>query len=278
MEEIFQNSVKSKRETELRRSGVLSAKTFDDFSQLRAFLPSQQLRPFVSHYWIVRWNIPEGITYKPTEVLSRPVVNIFFMPDEAFVYGLTTEAFEYEAKARGVMAGATFTYGGFYPFWGKSMSELPTGKTPLKAIFPECTPAFSRELTAIEDDEEIAQRIEAVLERTPVQQSPHLQTLHSIIDTISSDSSLRSSKEVSKHFRIPERTLQLLFQREVGVSLKWVTMRARLLEVAARASAEAKPDWAATAADLGYSSQGHFIADFKRATGQTPASFHKTVA
>lgn len=54
-------------------------------------------------------------------------------------------------------------------------------------------------------------------------------------------------------------------------------VQARLLEAATTAANETKPDWAAIAADLGYSSQGHFIADFKRATGQTPASFHKSL-
>lgn len=277
MEEIFQKNAKAEREAELTRNGVLSAKTFDDYSQIRAFLPTPALRPFVSHYWIVRWNIPEGTVYRPTEVLAGPVVNIFFMQDEAFVYGLTTETFDYEAKAQGVMAGVTFTYGGFYPFWGKSMAELPTGKMPLNSIFPDFTTQFSNELMAMGDDEEIAQRIETVLVRTATKQSPYLKTLHSIIEAINSNSTLRSPKEVSKHFRIPERTLQLMFQREVGVSLKWVTMRARLLEAATTAANETKPDWAAIAADLGYSSQGHFIADFKRATGQTPTSFHKSL-
>ena len=275
MEEIFQKNAKSEREAELRRGGVLSAKTFDDFSQLRAFLPSKKLRPFVSHYWIVHWDIPDGVTYRPTEVLSGPVINIFFLPNEAFLHGITTETLDYEAKARGVMAGVTFTCGGFYPFWGKSMSKFPTGKTPLAAVFPDYTAEFCNDLLSLEEDAVIADRIDAVLRQIAVKESPYLQTLHSIINTINSDSSLSNSKEVARHFRIPERTLQLLFQREVGVSLKWVTMRARLLEVAATASAMRKPDWAAIAADLGDSSQGHFITDFKRATGETPASFHK---
>src|SRR5690606_18496427 len=132
------------------------------------------------------------------DVLSGPVVNIFFMQDEAFLYGLTTETFDYEAKARGVMAGVTFTYGGFYPFWGKSMAELPAGKMSLDTIFPEFTYEFSNELLGMDDDEEIARRIETVLARRTIAQSPYLKTLHSIIEAINSNSALRSSKEVSK--------------------------------------------------------------------------------
>ena len=50
-------------------------------------------------------------------------------------------------------------------------------------------------------------------------------------------------------------------------------MRARMLDALEAAYKQDKTDWAAIAADLGYSSQAHFITDFKRATGQTPATF-----
>lgn len=86
---------------------------------------------------------------------------------------------------------------------------------------------------------------------------------------------LRSIQEVSSYFKIPERTLQHLFQREVGVSLKWVIMRARMIEALQEAYEQPAVDWVRIANDLGYSSQAHFITDFKRATGQTPATFKK---
>lgn len=278
LEEIFQKTAKLEREDELRRGGVLSARTFDDYSSLRAFLPSESLRQLVSHYWVVRWDIPKGITYKPTEVLSGPAVNIFFTPDEAFIYGLSTSAFDYIAESQGIMAGATFTYGGFYPFLGKSMAKLPKGKQELTTIIPKATAEFARKITNSKDDQVIASHIESLLLGSGAKPNRHLATLHNIVEAIHANPELRSPKAVSKHFRIPERTLQLLFEREVGISLKWTVMRARLLEAAVLAAETTKPNWAVIATDLGYSSQAHFISDFKRATGTTPASFYKTVA
>lgn len=274
MEEIFQKTAKSEREAELRRTGVLSAATFDDYSSLRAFLPSEELRSLISHYWIVRWNIPEGTTYRPTEVLAEPAVNIFFMPDEAFLYGLTTQTFDYEAKARGVMAGATFQPGGFYPFYGKSMDELPPHKSDLQTIFSGATATFSRQLLQ-KDDEAIAKEIETLIQQKDVKISPHIGTITAVINAVNFGQKLRGIQDVSSHFKIPERTLQYLFQREVGVSLKWVIMRARMIEALQEAYEQPVIDWARIASDLGYSSQAHFITDFKRATGQTPATFRK---
>lgn len=275
MQEIFQKAAKLDREADLRRSGVLSAASFDDYSSLRAFLPAKDLRPFISHYWIVRWDIPSGIVYQPTEVLCEPAVNIFFLDDEAFLYGLTTQTFDYEAKGHGVMAGVTFKPGGFYPFWGKDMTLLPASKSPLGLIFPEATNEFSNQLCALDDAKAIATKIEDVIKQKQVYESPHLKTIGGILQAVNFDQRLRSVQEVSRYFRIPERTLQLLFQREVGISLMWVIMRARMLEAITEAYKQPKPDWVRIAVDLGYSSQGHFISDFKRASGQTPATFRK---
>ena len=274
MQEIFQKSAKPERVAELRRAGVLSAASFDDYSSLRAFLPAESLQPLISHYWVVRWAIPEGVTYRPTEVLASPMVNIFFMPDEAFLYGLTTQTFEYEARGDGVMAGVTFQPGGFFPYWRKPMIGLPRHKTALELVFPDATRAFSQALLK-QSDEAIAAGIEALITKHRITVGPNLGTIAAIIRAVSLETRLRSARAVSKHFGIATRTLQHLFQREVGVSLKWVIMRARLLEAIDEAYRHPKPDWVRIAVDLGYSSQAHFIADFRRATGRSPAAFHK---
>lgn len=275
MEEIFQKSAKAEREAQLRRMGVLSAASFDDYSRLRGFLPCEELRPLVSHYWIVRWNIPDVITYRPTEVLAAPMVNIFFMPDEAFLYGLTTQTFDYEARGNGVMAGATFQPGGFYPFWGKPMTSVPPHRSDLRNVFPEATASFSKRLLSMKDDEAIATRIESLILHKKVVKSPHILTIAAITNAVNFEPRLRCVQEVSQYFQIPARTLQHLFQCEVGVSIKWVIMRARMLEAIEEAYRHPKPDWVRIAIELGYSSQAHFLADFKRATGQSPARFKK---
>ena len=274
MQEIFQKSAKLDRVEALRRAGVLSAATFDDYSSLRAFLPEERLRPLISHYWIVRWNVPPGLTYRPTEVLAAPVVNLFFILGRAFVYGLTTQTLEYEARGRGVMAGATFQPGGFFPYWGKSMAELPAHQTDLTTVFPDATAGFSTRLLA-RDDEAIARGIEDLVKRRSVKVSPHLATITAIVKTAGLERGVQNVREASARFGIPARTLQHVFRREVGVSLKWVIMRARLLEAVQVAYRQRKPDWVGVALELGYSSQAHFIADFRRATGRSPGAFHR---
>jgi len=69
------------------------------------------------------------------------------------------------------------------------------------------------------------------------------------------------------------RALQRLFSDYVGASPKWVINRYRLHEAIARVQAGHPVAWAALAQDLGYFDQAHFIADFRRLVGVTPAEY-----
>ncbi|MBI5032404.1 MAG: helix-turn-helix transcriptional regulator [Chloroflexi bacterium] len=275
MEELFHKPAKKEWQSQLRRSGVLSARSFSECSDIRAFSPSKELASRISHYWILRWNIPEGMTYKPTEVLGAPVVNIFFTRSGGFLYGLSPKTIEYDARHNEVIAGITFLPGGFHPYWKKPMHTLPKGKIQLRDIIPDATPEFCQHLLAIPEDSLLASELDKFFLGIQAQDSLHGQTIQSIFEKINSDPNLRSVASVSDAFRIPERTLQHIFREEVGTSVKWVILRARLLEAVMESFGEDEPDWARIAYQYDYSSQAHFITDFKRVFGVSPQRYRK---
>jgi AraC-like DNA-binding protein len=98
-----------------------------------------------------------------------------------------------------------------------------------------------------------------------------------IVDTIAGDLDLRSANEVAARFGLTLRSLQRLFQDCVGVGPKWVINRYRMHEAIARVQAGQPVSWAALAQDLGYFDQAHFIADFRKLVGKTPADYAKGV-
>ena len=83
---------------------------------------------------------------------------------------------------------------------------------------------------------------------------------------------VRVDELAARHAMSP-RTLQRLFRRYVGVSPKWVLQRYRLHEAAERIAEGRDGDWAATALELGYFDQAHFIRDFKALVGASPAQY-----
>ena len=94
-----------------------------------------------------------------------------------------------------------------------------------------------------------------------------------IVHALLHDRTITRVEEVVERFGIAPRTLQRVFQRYVGVSPKWVLRRYRLHEAAARLAEGTDRGWADIAADLGYFDQPHFIRDFTRAIGTTPAAY-----
>ncbi len=67
--------------------------------------------------------------------------------------------------------------------------------------------------------------------------------------------------------------MQALFRSYVGVGLKWIIMRARLIKILRSVDSEEEIPWAHLAADLGYSTQSHLINDFKNIIGRSPTDF-----
>jgi AraC-like DNA-binding protein len=73
------------------------------------------------------------------------------------------------------------------------------------------------------------------------------------------------------------RQLQRLFSEYVGVTPKWVIHRYRLLEAAERIATGTVIHWADLAFELGYADQAHFIRDFKRLVGRSPAHYAESI-
>jgi len=72
---------------------------------------------------------------------------------------------------------------------------------------------------------------------------------------------------------VGKRTLQRLFAEYAGVSPKWVINRYRLHAAIERAASGEVVDWTSVALDLGYFDQAHFIRDFEKLVGKTPAQY-----
>ncbi|HEU5107838.1 MAG TPA: helix-turn-helix domain-containing protein, partial [Micromonosporaceae bacterium] len=102
---------------------------------------------------------------------------------------------------------------------------------------------------------------------------PEVATVGRIVNALLHDRTVTRVSDVSNRFDIAPRTLQRLFERYVGVSPKWVLRRYRVHEAAARLAEGSSEGWAEVAVQLGYFDQSHFIRDFTRAVGMTPAAY-----
>ncbi len=234
--------------------------------------PSPDLAPFVENYWIVRWDIADGQAFT-TEILPVPNVNIAVTSEGAEITGVVTGKFSYTLKSQGVVLGVKFLPGGFYPFYKKPMDRLTNQTIPLSDLFT--TTRVKKVIAELPGtDQQLINAIEKLLRVKKAEPDETVQSIDHIITDIKTNKKLNTVQAVSEKYQASERTLQHVFQRYVGVGLKWIINRYRLQDVA-EAIDNGATNWAALAQEHGFADQAHFIRDFKKIVGETPAQYAK---
>jgi AraC-like DNA-binding protein len=98
-----------------------------------------------------------------------------------------------------------------------------------------------------------------------------------LVAKVATDRSLVSVEALVTLSGLGKRQLQRLFNEYVGVSPKWVINRYRLHEAMAQLQSGQPVIWTELALALGYFDQSHFIRDFRRLLGRTPAEYASAI-
>ena len=251
--------------------GHLDPQGFRDNITFTTFPAPADLVPFVNHFWTISWERTGKQPYISEQLLHQPFVDVFISNDEAGVQCTFRNKKEYRAEGRGRIIGARLHPGAFHAFWHWSMSNLHDQNIALERVFPEVTQMFQDTILSQPDDEALASLAELLRSKNP-QPDSNIELVSSILAIIEEEH-LQTVSSVAKRIAKSERWLQQLFQEYVGVGIKWVLQRNKLIEAASVIREKGSPNWAALAYDLGYSSQQHFISDFKKVTGWTPRQY-----
>ncbi len=244
---------------------------FKNFS-LHCYSPSPQLAPFVEHFFIIRWDSKLQPRPSFNYLLTEPAITMFFGRQQPHMWGIVAEKVVFTLEGDGVEIGIKFAPGGLYSFWEHDVSDLTQRVAPVSTVFPEVTSSFLEKLYAQDSDTSLVETLEKLLTDRQVEPDESLLLIQRIAQSIR-DNGYTTVAEVAERFKISERTLHHLFKRRVGVGVKWLLMRPRLLQAVRQANSLPKPDWARIAADLGYNTQSHFVNDFKKYVGLSPSRY-----
>lgn len=272
MDAVLQSSIDSFRQKRRRHKGILDPFQAARCFQLKRYLPSPELAPFIEHHWTIRWDLRGQYPYV-FEFMPHSSINFSITLKRAWIIGVTAGVYAYEMRETGSSVGVIFKPGGFYPFWKKNISSITGKEIEADEVFPEADTAFRHSLLGLESDEAMVAGVEKLLlSRNPYVDSS-LELITSIFKTIKADKYLRTVEEIAERFAVSERTLQYIFKKYVGIGPKSMLTRNRLMDAAELAAQIEEPDWASVAADLGYSHQSHFVRDFKKTVGRTPEQY-----
>ena len=249
--------------------GVLHPAVSKRHYSLARFPPGASFGHLVQHLWVVEWDLPEPFT---AHVLPHPNVNLCVMAGRSRISGVGRTVFVQPLEGAGRVVGVTFRPGAFRLLHDAPARSLTDRELPIAAVYDVEVPALEQALLSV-DVPTALRRVEEVLRTRVPPPHPQAELAGEVVDAVLADRSLGRVEEVANRFGLPVWRLQRLFAEYVGVTPKWVLMRARLHDATDAVADGVQPDWARLAAELGYCDQAHLIRAFKAAIGVTPAEY-----
>jgi AraC-like DNA-binding protein len=234
--------------------------------------PSEPLHKVVQHFWSVRWDLRGAKPFVP-ETLPHPNVHMVFESDGASIAGVHTGRFTTRLEDTGWVFGVKFRPGAFRPYLERSVASLRDRTVPIDEVFGTRGAALARQVLDLGSDAEKAAAVERFLHERMTPTDPNVERAGRIVDEIAENREIVSVEQVVERARLGKRTLQQLFNSYVGVGPKWVINRYRLHEAVERLQAGAHINFPDLAMELGYFDQAHFIRDFRKLVGCTPAAY-----
>ncbi|MFI6286716.1 DUF6597 domain-containing transcriptional factor [Streptomyces sp. NPDC051018] len=289
--------------------GIVAAGELMSRVRFRRREPAPELRPCLEHYWLIDWDLPEPYT---SHVVPHPSVHIVFQQHRGErpwgeIAGIQPGLFAQRLEGRGRVCGVKFRPGGFAPFapgtpvsdWTGHRVRLPDARLGpggegggedsggggrdegARAAAAAAAAAADADTIVTPDSEDTrVAALDAFLLRLAPRPDPRALRAMELVDRVHADPSIRRVGELADAEGMSVRSLQRLFAAFVGVGPKWVILRHRIHDTLERAepgagekSGGGAPDWAALAAELGYSDQAHLVRDFTATVGVPPAAY-----
>jgi len=249
--------------------GVLHPRVSQRHYSLTRFPPGDGLAHLVAHLWLVEWDLAEPFT---ANVLPHPNVNLCVMAGQSRISGTGRHVFVQRLEGAGRVVGVTYRPGAFRLLHDAPVRSLTDRTLPITAVYETDVAALERDVLPV-DVPTALRRVERLLATRVPPADAHASLAGEIVDTVVADRSLGRVEHVAARFGLPVWRLQRLFAEYVGVTPKWVLMRARLHDATDAVADGTQPDWARLAAELGYYDQAHLIRAFKAAIGTTPTEY-----
>ncbi|MGA4840332.1 DUF6597 domain-containing transcriptional factor [Streptomyces sp. G45] len=256
--------------------GIVDASGLMRHVRFRRHAPAGPLRPYLEHYWLIDWDLPEPYV---SHVVPHPSVNVVFQllgDAEPFaeVAGVGLGLFRKELAGRGRVCGVQFRPGGFRPFApGLVVAELTGRQVPPGDVFADVPPTAARDVTGPDDEHARVAALDRFLLALGPEPDPAADLAMRLVDRVRTDRSVRRVSDFARSEGLSVRALQRLFSTYVGVGPKFVILRYRIHEALERAETRAAIDWAGLAADLGYADQAHLVRDFTATVGVPPTAY-----
>ena len=240
------------------------------------YAPDEALRPLVQRYWIPVWSLAEPSVQT---TLQHPACLIVVSNTYARFYGVVRGLSQVTLDGTGWAVGTMLS-----PAAGSLLLEGPVDSMTDRFVDVDDVPGLDaprlvgRIREAMSDDPTAAPAHAAAMAELERQLGSLLPVdaeglaVNDMVAWLGEHPEVDRVADLADAFGMGERTLQRLVLHRVGMTPKWLIQRRRLHDAVERLKA-GTTSLAQIAADLGYTDQAHFTADFRRVTGLTPGRY-----
>jgi AraC-like DNA-binding protein len=236
---------------------------------VREFPPPAALAPYVECFWSRSPSEPDG-THR---VLPDGCLDIIFSERGAVVVGAMTRPLLIPSRAAVSLLGVRFLPGMATAFLHVPAAEVTDGNVPLDAVWRDGEQVSDQVGSALDSPLGVTRLSEVLLARLAATR-PIPADVRTAVSRIVSRGGRSGVSDVASSIGVSRQHLARRFADYVGVSPKMLSRVMRLrdaLRVARAVRGPGRINWAALAADHGYSDQSHLVAEFRSLTGLTPS-------
>jgi AraC-like DNA-binding protein len=232
------------------------------------FAPPLRLDDSVECFWVMRRSEDSAFAHR---VLPDGCADIIFSRDSGksslIVVGTMTRFADFQMPRGQLSVGMRFRPGMWGEHFGVPGPEITDGLLPLEDLWGARGRALLEQMTAADSPQQGAELLGRALgpsrARTPVQRA--LAWMESNPGRVSLD-------DIAFQTGLSVRQFRRVCLEQTGVSPKLLARVLRFRKALAEVRAQVG-EHAGLAADCGYFDQSHFIAEFQRFAGQTPAAY-----
>jgi AraC-like DNA-binding protein len=250
----------------LRPTGAARAFTVDRLP------PDERLAGFVDYHWYVGWRVEEPYDQ---QVVPQPRIHVAAEQGRLFVHGISRVPFHRRLTGTGHTLGASFRPGGFRAFLGGTVGALAGRVMPAEEVLGADDRPAAAAILDTDDQQAMVRAMEDYLLALDPVPDPMAAQVAELVAAAETDRSVTRAEDLAARAGLSLRSLQRVFTEYVGIGPKWVVQRYRILDAAAAAHGGEPVDWAALAAELGFSDQAHLTRTFTQVVGTPPATYQR---
>lgn len=263
-------------------AGVLRPDQLAQHVDLTRLPCAPSLQPWVENYWMLRWDLPSGTSYR-SSMLPHPACTLSVergqtrpgVTDPVVVTGVLTSRFDVTLAGQGWVFGVKFRPGGYASLTSTSARALRDVSVAPPSAFRDETVSALERLGPQDAPDHCRAVVDSAL--TPYERpvEDDYTTVLDIVSAMLDDRQLVRVGQVEERCGIGARRLQRLFERYIGATPKWVLARYRIHD----AVSDLDSGYCGTLADLaaryGWFDQAHFTREFSELVGVPPSAYQR---